>query len=193
MQLWGMVRRAVSVAMVIGALSASFVVPVASSGAAMMSSSTSGGTATMALDENLTGFNIDTSANSSYVLQEIMNMVWPQAFIINNKLQPVLNGQLLQSAVQTSNGPQSVVYKINPKAVWSDGVPITADDFIYNWQAQSGNPAYTDVGNQPYDADSTAGYSQIQSVVGSDPSAARPVPRARRLNTIRVCVPTAVP
>ena len=24
-----------------------------------------------------------------------MNMVWPQAFIINNKLQPVLNTQLL--------------------------------------------------------------------------------------------------
>ena len=54
--------------------------------------------------------------------------------------------------------------------MWSDGTPITADDFIYNWQAQSGNPAYTDVGGKPYDAASTAGYSQIQSVVGSDPS-----------------------
>ena len=28
-----------------------------------------------------------------------MNVVWPQAFIINNKLQPVLNNQLLESAV----------------------------------------------------------------------------------------------
>ena len=40
---------------------------------------------------------------------------------------------------------------------------ITADDFIYNWQAQSGNPAYTDVGGQPYDAASTAGYNRWQS------------------------------
>ena len=54
--------------------------------------------------------------------------------------------------------------------MWSDGTPITADDFIYNWQAQSGNPAYTDVGGKPYDAASTAGYNQIQSVVGSNPS-----------------------
>ena len=120
----------------------------------------------MALDETLTGFNVNTSAASEFVLQEIMNMVWPQAFIVNNKLQPVLNNQLLQSAVQTSLNPQTVVYTLNPKAVWSDGTPITADDFIYNWQAQSGNPAYTDVGGKPYDDASTTGYSQIASVVG---------------------------
>ena len=47
-----------------------------------------GGTATMALDESLAGFNINTSAASQFVLQEIMDMVWPQAFIVNNKLQP---------------------------------------------------------------------------------------------------------
>ena len=97
-------------------------------------------------------------------------MVWPQVFIVTNKLQPVLNHQLMESASVTSTSPQTVVYKLNPKAVWSDGTPITADDFIYNWQAQSGNPAYTDVGGQPYDAASTAGYSQIQSMVGSAPS-----------------------
>ena len=123
----------------------------------------------MALDETLAGFNINTSAASEFVLQEIMNMVWPQAFIVNNKLQPVLNNQLLESASVTGDSPQTVVYKINPKAVWSDGTPITADDFIYNWQAQSGNPAYTDVGNQPYDDATTAGYNQIESVVGLRP------------------------
>ena len=125
----------------------------------------------MALDEDLAGFNVDTSAASEVVLQEIINMVWPQAFIVNNKLQPVMNRQLLESASVTSESPQTVVYKLNPKAVWSDGTPITADDFIYNWQAQSGNPAYTDVGGQPYDAASSAGYSQMPvRCVGSAPS-----------------------
>ena len=124
----------------------------------------------MALDEDLAGFNINTSAASEYVLQEIMNMVWPQAFIVSNKLQPVLNRQLLASASVTSQSPQTVVYKLNPKAMWSDGTPITADDFIYNWEAQSGNPSYTDLGGQAYDDASTAGYSQIASVVGSAPS-----------------------
>ncbi len=97
-------------------------------------------------------------------------MVWPQAFIVNNKLQPTLNTQLLESADVTSSDPQTVVYKINPKAVWSDGTPITADDFIYNWQTQSGNPAYTDTNGQAYEPASSVGYQQIQSVVGSAPS-----------------------
>ena len=59
--------------------------------------------------------------------------------------------------MQTSTNPQTIVYKLNPKAEWSDGTPITADDFIYNWQAQSGNSQYTDVGGQPYDDASTTG------------------------------------
>ncbi len=171
MRLKGLVKRSVFAGLAAGALSLSVVaVTPVTSGAATKASSTSGGTATMALDQNLAGFNINTSAASEYVLQEIMNMVWPQAFIINNKLQPVLNNQLLQSAAETNSSPQTIVYTLNPKAVWSDGTPITADDFIYNWQAQSGNPAYTDVGGKPYDSASSAGYSQIQSVVGSNPS-----------------------
>jgi peptide/nickel transport system substrate-binding protein len=170
MGLKGYLKRSAFAAMAAAALSVSIVaVAPATSGAATKASS-SGGTATMALDETLSGFNINTSASEEFVLQEVMNMVWPQAFIVNNKLQPVLNDQLLESASVTGDSPQTVVYKINPKAVWSDGTPITADDFIYNWQAQSGNPAYTDVGNQPYDDATTAGYNQIESVVGSAPS-----------------------
>jgi peptide/nickel transport system substrate-binding protein len=166
----GLLSRFALAAMAAVALSASVIVVASGSSGASTQASSSGGTATMGLDEDLAGFNINTSAASEVVLQEIMNMVWPQAFIVNNKLQPVLNNQLLASASVTSSSPQTVVYKLNPKAVWSDGTPITADDFIYNWQAQSGNPAYTDIGAQPYDAASTAGYSQIASVVGSAPS-----------------------
>jgi len=80
----------------------------------------------------------------------------------------VLNTQLITSVKVTTN-PQTVTYTINPKAVWQDGTPINADDFIYNWQAQSGNPAYTDIGGKAYDAASTSGYNQIASVTGSNP------------------------
>jgi peptide/nickel transport system substrate-binding protein len=171
MGLKGLLKRWMFAAMAAAALCVSFVVVApATSGASAKASSSSGGTATVALDENLAGFNINASASAEFVLQEIMNMVWPQAFIINNKLQPVLNTQLLESAEVTTSSPQTIVYKINPKAVWSDGTPITADDFIYNWQTQSGNPAYTDVGGAAFQPASTAGYAQIQSVVGSDPS-----------------------
>ncbi len=171
MGLKGFVKRWAFAALAAGALSLSVVaVAPTTSGGSTKASSSSGGTASVALDDSLAGFNINTSAASEPVLQEVMNMVWPQAFIVNNKLQPVLNNQLLDSAVQAGDNPQTIVYTLNPKAVWSDGTPITADDFIYNWQAQSGNPAYTDVGGKPYDAVSAAGYNQIQSVVGSNPS-----------------------
>ncbi len=169
MGLKGFVQRWALAALAAGALSLSVAAMTpTTSGASTRASS--GGTAIVALDENLAGFNINTSAASEPVLQEIMNMVWPQAFIVNNKLQPVLNTQLLESAVQASDNPQTIIYTINPKAVWSDGTPITADDFIYNWQAQSGNTSYTDVSGKPYDDASSAGYDQIQSVLGSNPS-----------------------
>jgi peptide/nickel transport system substrate-binding protein len=171
MGLKGYLKRSAFAAMAAAALSVSIVaVTPAMSGASTKASSSSGGTATMALDENLAGFNINTSAASEFVLQEIMNMVWPQAFIVSNKLQPVMNNQLLESASVTGESPQTVVYKLNPKAVWSDGTPITADDFIYNWQAQSGNTSYTDIDGKPYDDASTAGYNQISSVVGLCPN-----------------------
>lgn len=39
------------------------------------------------------------------------------------------------------NGQQVLDFKINPKAVWDDGTPITADDYAFTWQDQSSDPA----------------------------------------------------
>ena len=95
-------KRSAVTAMAAAALGMSIVAVAPATSSAAATSSSSGGTATMGLDENLAGFNVNTSAASEFVLQEIMNMVWPQAFIVNNKLQPVLNHQLLESAVHHS-------------------------------------------------------------------------------------------
>jgi peptide/nickel transport system substrate-binding protein len=80
----------------------------------------------------------------------------------------VLNTELVTSATVVKSNPQTIVYQINPKAVWSDGVPINADDFIYNWQSQSGNPKYKDVGGKAFVPAGTSGYSQVSSVTGSN-------------------------
>ena len=69
----------------------------------------------MALDEDLAGFNINTSAASEIALQEIMNMVWPQAFIVNNKLQPVMNSQLLLSAARHQPEPPDRGLHVEPQ------------------------------------------------------------------------------
>src|SRR5581483_9449829 len=67
------------------------------------------------------------------------------------------------SAELTARDPKQVVtYKINPRATWSDGTPVTEADFEAQWKADSGaNPAYR--------ISSANGYEQIESVArGAD-------------------------
>ena len=128
----------------------------------------SGGTLTYALDEDVAGFNSVLEGDNEFVLTEMVDQTLPRVFTVQPDLKPALNTQFVTSAKVTSTNPQTVVYQISPKAVWSDGVPITASDFIYNWHAQSGNPAYKDVGGKTFLPVSTSGYSQIKSVTGSN-------------------------
>jgi len=128
----------------------------------------SGGTMTFALDQDMAGFNINNANDTEFVLQEVMNQVAPQVYVTQPDLKQVLDTDYVTSAKVTSSSPQTVVYQINPKAVWSDGTPISADDFIYFWQANSGDPKYKDVGGKAFEPASTAGYNQIKTVTGSN-------------------------
>jgi peptide/nickel transport system substrate-binding protein len=52
----------------------------------------------------------------------------------------------------TGTNPQTVVWTINPKAVWSDGTPITWRDLAGQWHALSGqDPNYQIAANQGFD------------------------------------------
>ena len=90
----------------------------------------------------------------------------PAPTSINPKLVPQVNTDLLESVEATSTSPLTIQYVINPKAVWSDGVPVTADDFIYAWQSQRGDGI--DVDGQPDQVASTLGYRDVASVTGSN-------------------------
>jgi peptide/nickel transport system substrate-binding protein len=128
----------------------------------------SGGSATFALDEDVSGFNALQASDAEYVLAEILDQVWPSVYVVPPDLKPVLDTDIVSSVKVLSNSPQTIQYNINPKATWSDGVPITAEDFIYNWQAQSGNPKFKDVGGKAFLPASTAGFNQIKSVTSSN-------------------------
>jgi peptide/nickel transport system substrate-binding protein len=145
--------------------SSSSTTPTSSSNA---NSVKTGGQAVVALDEDVAGFNLLQYSDSEFVLQEILNDVWPSVYIVNSNNTVSLDTSIITSATETSTSPQTIVYQINPKAIWSDGVPISAADFIYNWQAQSGNTKYKDVGNANFLPATSAGYSQIQSVTSSN-------------------------
>lgn len=127
-----------------------------------------GGTISYGLNGTVNGFNVNTAAGDRMATQEVMDQVLPQVFVTDPQFQPELNTELVSSAELVSTSPETIVYKINPDAVWSDGVPIGAADFVYAWQAQSGDPAFRDVGGKAYLPASTAGYDDIRSVTGSN-------------------------
>jgi len=139
-----------------------------SSSAPSTSTVKSGGSLTFALDEDVAGFNVLQADDTEFVLQEILDQVWPMTYVTQPNLTLKLNTDLVTSATLTKSNPQTVVYQINPKATWSDGVPINAQDFIYNWQSQSGNPTFKDLGGKAFLAASTSGYSSVKSVTGSN-------------------------
>ena len=127
-----------------------------------------GGSLSFALEQQPASFNLNTRKGYNLQSQLIMDRVWPQVFLLDPQGVPQLDTNFVKSAELDRLTPETIVYQIDDKATWSDGVPITADDFVYNWQAQSGDPTYTDVGGHPFDVVSTAGYSQIQSITGSN-------------------------
>jgi peptide/nickel transport system substrate-binding protein len=107
------------------------------------------------------------SAPWQLTLRQVLAQVWPSAFFLTPSGSAQLNTSLLLSATQVSSNPQVVVYKIDPRAVWSDGTPITYKDFVYNWQAQSGRRAFRDKGGTTFTPMTTAGYNDIASVSGN--------------------------
>ncbi len=124
-----------------------------------------GGAAAVDLDQPWSGFNPNTPAGAASSTTALLSSVLPSAYVINAKLVPEVNSNLLVSVETTSTSPLTIQYVISPKAVWSDGVPVSADDFIYAWQSQRG--IGVDVDGQPDQVASTLGYRDIASVVGS--------------------------
>jgi peptide/nickel transport system substrate-binding protein len=89
----------------------------------------------------------------------------PALAVVADAVLPAASGaSLVTSATETSTAPQTVVYEIDPRATWSDGVAITGADFIYTWEAQSGQDRFRDRGDQPFTPGSTAGYRLVSSV-----------------------------
>jgi peptide/nickel transport system substrate-binding protein len=96
-------------------------------------------TVTVAVSHLPSNLNPWTAAGADPVTQMIMEQVLPQVSILNNQLQTEVctvtanacPSALLTSAEPISLDPMTVVYQIAPKASWSNGAPITGEDFSY--------------------------------------------------------------
>jgi peptide/nickel transport system substrate-binding protein len=88
-----------------------------------------------AFPENFNSLHIDgNSADSAGMLKASM----PRAFLIAADGSMTLNTDYFTGAELTGTNPQVVTWTINPKAVWSDGTPITWEDIASQIHATSG-------------------------------------------------------
>ncbi|NNN20401.1 MAG: hypothetical protein HKL80_00160 [Acidimicrobiales bacterium] len=110
-------------------------------------------------------FNPNTPGGYNFVTQQVMDQIWPQIFIIGGDNQTHLDTAVVSQAELISINPEIVTYQINPAAKWADGVPIRADDFVYNWHAHIG--VGFDASLSPFLSVDQPGWSDINSVVGS--------------------------
>ncbi|MGW3493000.1 ABC transporter family substrate-binding protein [Streptomyces sp. NPDC001020] len=133
----------------------------------------SGGTFTYTMEKNIQAWLVQDSNGNTFENGEAMIVVLPQVYVPQPDFSVKLNTDLVTSATQTSASPQTFVYKINSKASWNDGTPITADDFVYYWRTNNGKdcpppPASDSTQTKGCLPQSTAGYDRIKSVTGSD-------------------------
>ncbi|SHH47121.1 peptide/nickel transport system substrate-binding protein [Jatrophihabitans endophyticus] len=97
-----------------------------------------GGTFTYTIEKEVTGWNVNSSNTNTFDIVEVIGGISPGVFTANPDFKPALNKDLMVSATQAvSGGVQTLTYKINPKAVWNDGVPVNADDFQYYWKTSN--------------------------------------------------------
>jgi peptide/nickel transport system substrate-binding protein len=123
----------------------------------------SGGSISFGMTGSLTGCNPNTPSGNTPATLTVLAGVLPSPYVVDANGMPAPNSDLIASAEPLSLSPLTVVYTLNPKAVWSDGVPITAADFKYAWEQQRGDADGTST-----DVVSIAGYRDIASVTGTN-------------------------
>lgn len=115
-----------------------------------------GGTLRWALDAvptTLNTFQADATPDTALLAEAVL----PTLFTLDRHADATPDPDYLTGVEQTSQQPQTVVYHLNPKAVWSDGKPLSAADFAAQWQALNGR-------SSAYWTARTDGYDSIASV-----------------------------
>src|SRR6185312_8396852 len=122
-----------------------------------VSSLKKGGTLNLSMEQWSSQWNIfSANGNVDADTQTVMTALLPTPYHYSANGTPTYDADYLtgEPTIATVDGKQTVTYELNPKAVWSDGSPITYKDYAANWTALNGKTAN-------YNPTFSVGYSQI--------------------------------
>ena len=97
-----------------------------------------GGNLRLALVEFPSNFNTLHIDGNQADSAEMQKATLPRAFIIDPDGSTRVNTDYFTSVELTGTAPQVVTYTINPRAMWSDGTPITCEDIASQIHATAG-------------------------------------------------------
>ncbi|MGE2836306.1 ABC transporter family substrate-binding protein [Mycobacterium sp. SMC-4] len=97
-----------------------------------------GGNLRLALTGFFPNFNYLHVDGNLGELGAMLRAAMPRAFVIKPDGEMTVNSDFFTDVEMTSTDPQVVTYTINPKAVWSDGTPVTWEDIAAQIHATSG-------------------------------------------------------
>jgi peptide/nickel transport system substrate-binding protein len=116
-----------------------------------------GGKFTWAIDQAPANFNYNELDGTEDAGFRIISALMPVPFTFDPSATPVLDKDYVLSTDVKTDPQQVITYELNPKAIWYDGSPISAADWIAQWKALNGT-------NKAYQIASSSGYDQIGSV-----------------------------
>ncbi|MFF0813945.1 ABC transporter substrate-binding protein [Rhodococcus sp. NPDC003318] len=109
-----------------------------------------------AIDNVVASYNANTVDGAASGARQAFVRVLPGLSYIGPEGTALSDGDV-GTATTVPGDSLTVAYRLNPDAVWSDGVPVTCDDVVLAWAAGSGRfPEFR--------ATSRAGYSDIERV-----------------------------
>ncbi len=116
-----------------------------------------GGTFRWALDLLPVNFNYNQVDGAEFNNSRVVFSAIPHLWLAQPDGTVKMNENYLVSATLTSTNPEVVTYTLRDEATWSDGTPMTWQDFRAQWQALNGT-------NKSFLIASSTGYANIASV-----------------------------
>lgn len=117
-----------------------------------------GGTLRMAISADVEQWNRAHLNGNTGDVGDLIDPLLPQNFTVTDAGVFTPNPNFLESAEAVDKDGKTVVtLKLNPKAIWNDGSPITVADYVATWKATNGS-------NLEFVVPSTDGYDKIESI-----------------------------